>query len=87
MIVGKDAVRDVDALLGCYTRASCQGIQSNSLPKEDLSNGTSDGGAVFDRLEGLSFTDVPFDSNLGSALKLLEKVDMYMQRKYGEEED
>lgn len=55
--------REEGVCFGCYTRASCQGIQSDSFTKENLPNGTSDGGAVFNGFKDLSLPNVPFDSD------------------------
>lgn len=48
-------------LLCRYTRASGQRVQGDSFPEEDFADGTADGSAVFDGLEALAFTDMPFD--------------------------
>lgn len=51
-------------LLGSNARASCQGIESNSLTEEHFPDRSPYGGAVLYWLKYLAFLDVPFDSEL-----------------------
>ena len=59
-----DALKDIetDYSLRSYTRTSRQSVQSHSLAEQYLVDRTSNGGAVFDGLEGFTFLDVPLDA-------------------------
>lgn len=48
--------------LGCDAGAAGEDVESDALAEEDLTDRAADGGAVFYRVDGFAFLDVPFDS-------------------------
>lgn len=64
--MGSEGVNQRRAL-GRDARAAGEDVQRDSLTEEDLADRSSDGGALSDRFDGLTFFDVPFDADIGQS--------------------